>query len=493
MSELTYKKITDVEQVSALNDVTTVFINDGGAMKQVAADKLSAVKTINGVLPDESGDIQIPTVDVVQFMDLSGMGGPIQCNMTAEQVVRNKTGKNKLVVYRRIDLASDVSTDYYTHTYTALGTSAMRIDFNDGKAPIIVDGEANTITLDPDWVAPKTIPEPTAPYQYLTTDAEGNKIWEDKLAYAYQERTIIHEGFTVPEGKNMLYGGIPAIVNPIQEGNEYTVIWDNIPYACKAETKEASLGTSLGNLALLNSAYSDQNTGEPFLFIGFYQHNMVAIIMTADSNGHVCNQVYGANTIYTKINGNYIGGGVFPGDGQNATVIGQGIAKGVNSVAANSAFAHAMESFAENFGTVHPDAVWGHAEGGYTHVYGQMGHAEGYSTLSYGEAQHVQGKSNIEDSKDKYAHIVGNGTSKTGRSNAHTLDWDGNAKFAGDVYVQGTGSEDLVDAKKLATEEYVDSKTTLPSDNGIAGQFAVSDGKGGIMWKTLVEAEEVAY
>ena len=41
-------------------------------------------------------------------------------------------------------------------------------------------------------------------------------------------------------------------------------------------------------------------------------------------------------------------------------------------------------------------------------------------------------------------------------------------------------------------------KLSLPQSNGTpnhgtAGQFAVSDGKGGIMWKTLVEAEEVAY
>ena len=30
-------------------------------------------------------------------------------------------------------------------------------------------------------------------------------------------------------------------------------------------------------------------------------------------------------------------------------------------------------------------------------------------------------------------------------------------------------------------------------DHGTAGQFAVSDGKGGITWKTLVEAEAVMY
>ena len=37
-----------------------------------------------------------------------------------------------------------------------------------------------------------------------------------------------------------------------------------------------------------------------------------------------------------------------------------------------------------------------------------------------------------------YAHIIGNGTSEEDRSNAHTLDWDGNAWFAGEVYVGGS-------------------------------------------------------
>ena len=47
--------------------------------------------------------------------------------------------------------------------------------------------------------------------------------------------------------------------------------------------------------------------------------------------------------------------------------------------------------------------------------------------------QHVQGKYNIEDSNSIYAHIVGNGTSDSDRSNAHTLDWSGNAWYAGTV------------------------------------------------------------
>ena len=37
---------------------------------------------------------------------------------------------------------------------------------------------------------------------------------------------------------------------------------------------------------------------------------------------------------------------------------------------------------------------------------------------------------------------------KSGRSNAYTLDWQGNAWFAGDIYIGGMGQDDP-DAKRL--------------------------------------------
>ena len=44
------------------------------------------------------------------------------------------------------------------------------------------------------------------------------------------------------------------------------------------------------------------------------------------------------------------------------------------------------------------------------------------------------------------------------RSNAATVDWSGNAWFAGDVYVGSTsGTNKDEGSKKLATEEYVDN------------------------------------
>ena len=95
-----------------------------------------------------------------------------------------------------------------------------------------------------------------------------------------------------------------------------------------------------------------------------------------------------------------------------------------------------------------------HAEGNITTASGDYSHAEGFYTIASVEAQHVQGKYNISDTTS--AHIVGNGSSDSNRSNVHTLDWQGNAWFAGDVYTGSTSGKNKDDgSKKLATEEYV--------------------------------------
>ena len=48
-----------------------------------------------------------------------------------------------------------------------------------------------------------------------------------------------------------------------------------------------------------------------------------------------------------------------------------------------------------------------------------------------------------------YAHVLGNGTDDENRSNAHTIDWNGNAWFQGDVYVGGASQSDAA-AERLA-------------------------------------------
>ena len=89
-------------------------------------------------------------------------------------------------------------------------------------------------------------------------------------------------------------------------------------------------------------------------------------------------------------------------------------------------------SHAEGYKTT-ASGDFSHAEGESTTASGYTSHAEGAYTTASGNNQHVQGKFSVEDSSGTYAHIVGNGTSTTARSNAHTLDWSGNAWYAGTV------------------------------------------------------------
>ena len=112
-------------------------------------------------------------------------------------------------------------------------------------------------------------------------------------------------------------------------------------------------------------------------------------------------------------------------------------------------------SHAEGYNTF-ASGTSSHVEGDSCKSIGPESHAEGLGTVAEAEAQHVQGKFNISDEDWAYSHIVGNGTSDSVRSNAHTLDWSGNGWFAGDIYVGSTsGTNKDEGSKKLATEEYV--------------------------------------
>lgn len=98
------------------------------------------------------------------------------------------------------------------------------------------------------------------------------------------------------------------------------------------------------------------------------------------------------------------------------------------------------------------------AEGNNTTANGDYSHAEGMYTIASSRYQHAQGRYNIQDFDNIYADIIGNGSNRT-HSNAATVDWKGNAWYSGDVYVGSTSGTNKDDgSKKLATEEYVNSK-----------------------------------
>lgn len=98
--------------------------------------------------------------------------------------------------------------------------------------------------------------------------------------------------------------------------------------------------------------------------------------------------------------------------------------------------ARGIYSYAEGYQTQSIGYV-SHAEGAYTEATGDYSHVEGCGTIANVYAQHVQGRYNIKDEEYKYLHIVGNGESESTRSNAHTIDKNGNGWFAGSVECDG--------------------------------------------------------
>ena len=153
-------------------------------------------------------------------------------------------------------------------------------------------------------------------------------------------------------------------------------------------------------------------------------------------------------------------------EGRNTTASGRAShAEGENTVASlfcshaegNSTTATGAYSHAEG-GNTTASGSYTHAEGYYTTASGGFAHAEGRNTTASGNSSHAEGQNTIashrsahvcgeynvadpakgdEYQRGTYVIIVGNGTSDSKRSNAHTLDWSGNAWFAGTV--EGTG------------------------------------------------------
>ena len=307
-----------------------------------------------------------------------------------------------------------------------------------------------------------------------------------------------------------------AVVNPFRMspvvGSTYTVVWDGVSYDVKMRDFDGF--GYIGNVNYVNMA-SGGNIPFAIVFAGDVflvtespaaSHTISisrAVVHKLDSKYldlptnlattddvqeavDVANEAHNiANEAHNIANSNMkannpVGTGSFSMNRKSGTTIGdKSFAEGCGTTASGK-YSHAEGSFttasgddshAEGAGTTasgddsHAEGryatasgYYSHAEGCYVTASGYCSHAEGYSTKASGSYSHAEGKFNISDTTNTHAHIVGNGASDTKRSNAHTLDWEGNAWYQGDVYVGSTsGTNKDEGSKKLATEEYVDT------------------------------------
>ena len=178
-----------------------------------------------------------------------------------------------------------------------------------------------------------------------------------------------------------------------------------------------------------------------------------------------------AEGVYTTASGDYgshaegeyatASGPVSHAEGYYTTASGDSShAEGDNTTASGE------NSHAEGFKTT-ASGYASHAEGEYTKASSKYAHVEGYHTTARTNSQHVQGKYNVEDTNGTYAHIVGGGTSNTNRKNIHTLDWNGNAVYSGDVNATDADGNtvSLLDTKWKSKGNVVNNNTISLPDN----------------------------
>lgn len=313
---------------------------------------------------------------------------------------------------------------------------------------------------------------------------EDGIIKQDILPEGYPYTSILDFATTLqadPENGESLITDKFELVS----GNSYKVTWNGTEYTCTAQPLDFGglIAPALGNLSVADENY--ENTNEPFIIGALpkeaaQEFGAYGTVLHLDGSTEANLSIYGNVTrkidekylpdsdLKNIVDGSAVGSvrGIFTAEETNGYTMGdyshaEGVftkasgnyshaeghlaeASGLAAHAEGSSKASGDHSHAEGNATEASSYV-SHAEGNGTKASGQNSHAEGVSTIAMYN-QHVQGRYNIVDGTDytsKYAHIVGNGTGVNERSNAHTLDWDGNAWYAGDVVAGDVSLKEL--------------------------------------------------
>lgn len=255
-------------------------------------------------------------------------------------------------------------------------------------------------------------------------------------------------------------------------------------------TKVATVEDVRENTSALE-LYVDQISAELVTDITRKANKADTVLSSTLSMGRKTGTTVGANSV--ALGNNVEASGAYShAEGYQSTARGQMAHSEGNDTTASGSGSHAegyhttasaAYSHAEGYGSA-ADGSSSHAEGINTVASGAYSHAEGYTTIANHLAQHVFGQSNVSDPsltsttvRGNYVEIVGNGTANT-PSNARTLDWDGNERLAGEVYVN-CNSDSTGGVRLAKITDIPDGPDGIPaSEKGAANGVAELDQNG---------------
>lgn len=328
-------------------------------------------------------------------------------------------------------------------------------------------------------------------------DKSSNAYIKNRPFYEVLKETVLVDNLTFADYNNGNAPGLTFVV-----GQSYDVAWNGKLYegliCYNYSGYRVIAGSDMGY-----PFYIDDDGGNG-LWIDSEDNNWTVSITTVQSTVQKIPLKYLPEMSSVGKEGSAEGAEVFNRyDGINAASGEYSHAEGNNTTASGeSSHAEGNRTTASGFAS-HSENSWttasgdfSHAEGGDTIAAGAWSHAEGLGTLASSSYQHTQGTYNIEDANGKYVHIVGNGGHLLKRSNAHTLDWSGNAWFAGKVYVGGTGQDDSI-VEELVTKSEVESlnsisKFCVPINDSVTGkQYYLTMRNGQLVSQAMVTSIEI--
>ena len=408
---------------------------------------------------------------------------------TVSRKIINNSGKDTLVQYDHNSERLTFELPRYIEGHDMSNCNKVAISYLDVTATGLYEvddlavKEADTETVAFTWLISSNVTQIVGKiafaieFECVQEDGEITYKWhtgvnEDirVISTITNDATVAQENVDVLEKwKQELFARkIPTKTSELENDSHFLTADTEISWGRKADTTIGKRSVALGENVEASGNYSyAEGSGKAS---GYYSHAEGASTTASGYYSHAEGSNTTASGDYSHAEGyNATASGKYShaeGGGKaledNSHAEGSGKASGYYSHAEGAAttasgdYSHAegsnttalgQYSHAEGF-KVEARGMYSHAEGFLTEALGTISHVEGKQTIAKGDYQHVQGKYNVIDESRKYAHIVGGGTSENKRKNIHTLDWNGNAEYAGDV--AATVNEKRVSMSTLA-------------------------------------------
>ena len=162
------------------------------------------------------------------------------------------------------------------------------------------------------YVDERALPDGATEYQQLVTDGDGNKVWEDRLAYSVDNLATLVAETTMSEPNSS------TRVTPLfaaEPGMECIVKFDGEIYNLTVEAHDA-FGAVLGNQTLIGG---EGNSELPFCFITLHPSMMSGVYFKTNAVHTFSIEVN--NKIYYPLDYKYLPFAARKGVGKNGVVL----------------------------------------------------------------------------------------------------------------------------------------------------------------------------